>query len=118
MVRKVFYFTLYLLTLVQNVKKYLQISILWPETGSVVILFNFDSITLKPFTVSPYINCFEVLILGTTIYQNYQEIPERLRNTGTAQILMFYVAVAFNGKRLMNGRTDAHTDDQMHYHPG
>ena len=51
---------------------------------------------------------------GTTIYQNYQNyqvIPERLWNTGTAQVLMFYVAVAFIGKRLMNGRTDAHTDD-------
>ena len=48
---------------------------------------------------------------GTTIYQNYQEIPERLWNTGTAQILMFYVAVAFIGKGLSTGRTDAHMAD-------
>ena len=48
----------------------------------------------------------EGFLTGTTIYQNYQnyqEIP--------AQVLMFYVAVAFIGKGLMSGRTDAHTDD-------
>ena len=42
-------------------QKYLQISILWAETGSLAILFN--SVMLKSFTVTRYTNCFEVLVI-------------------------------------------------------
>ena len=62
---------------------------------------------------------------GSVIYQNYQnyyEIPELLRNTGTTKEMIFYVAVSVKGKGLVDGLvtvgTDASTDDLMHYRAG
>ena len=61
MVRKLSYFMLHLLALVHNVKHICKFPYCGPRPAP--SLFSSMLLRLKPFTVTRYTNCFEVLII-------------------------------------------------------